>query len=104
VALPKGCVPFDLLKDPLWSDVPYMKGAFFYKAVAEVLGVDGLDRVLADFYRKHVGHAAKMADMIAALASAAKDDAGRAKIESLAILWLETKDCPIDTSKTPACP
>jgi len=46
-----------------------MKGAFFYKAVAAEVGVEALDKVLADFYAEHVGQAAHMQDMIDAIES-----------------------------------
>lgn len=66
-AWPNTCNKIDLLHDPLWSLIPYMKGAFFYKAVAAQVGVDVLDKVLADFYKAHVGKAAYMQDMIDAI-------------------------------------
>lgn len=66
-AWPATCNAIDLLHHPLWSLIPYMKGAFFYKAVAEQVGVEKLDKVLADFYKVHVGKAAAMQDMIDAI-------------------------------------
>lgn len=68
-AWPQGCNEIDLLHHPLWSSIPYMKGAFFYKAVAAEVGVEALDKVLADFYAEHVGQAAHMQDMIDAIES-----------------------------------
>jgi hypothetical protein len=99
VALPSTCGAIDLLHDPLWSDVPYKKGAFFYKAVADLIGAGAVDQVLATFYSAHVGKAARMADMIAALRSQA--GAQGAQVDSLAEQWLRTKACPIDP--TPLC-
>ena len=97
IALPPSCDPIDLLKDPLWSDVPYMKGAFFYRAVAAVIGAEKLDAALAAFYQSHVGKAARMRELIASIeAGVSPNDA--AAIERLATDWLETKQCPVDPS------
>lgn len=60
----KGCNTIDILNDPLWSMIPYMKGAYFYKAVAAQVGVDVLDNVIAHFYGLHVGKGAGMQDML----------------------------------------
>lgn len=93
VAYPPTCDRVDMLHHPLWSNVPYMKGAFFLKAVADVLGVDAVDRVLASFYRANVGMAAHMSDLLDALAAA---DASKADtIRGLATTWLETLECPV---------
>jgi aminopeptidase N len=94
VALPEGCAITDFESHPLWSTVPYMKGAFFYREVAEVIGVAAVDAVIADFYRTHVGRAAHMDDMIAALRDAAGPRG--AAIDALADAWLRTLDCPRD--------
>jgi hypothetical protein len=60
----KGCNTIDILHDPLWSSIPYMKGAYFYKAVADQVGVTVLDNVIAHFYGLHVGREAGMQDML----------------------------------------
>jgi aminopeptidase N len=65
VAWPQGCGQVDLLNDPLWSNIPYTKGAFFYRRVADQVGAEALDRILGLFYRQHRGQAAGMADMLA---------------------------------------
>ncbi len=66
-AWPTGCGKVDILRDGLFSEVPYMRGAFFYKAVAEAIGVAELDGVLARFYLEHQGRAAGMQDMLFAI-------------------------------------
>ena len=66
-AWPTGCGKVDILRDGLFSEVPYMRGAFFYKAVAEAIGVVELDGVLARFYLEHQGRAAGMQDMLDAI-------------------------------------
>jgi hypothetical protein len=64
VALPSTCDKIDILHDPLWSNIPYMKGAFFYRAVEQQVGAAKLDAALAKFYQQHVGKAAHMQDML----------------------------------------
>jgi hypothetical protein len=96
IALPDTCNSIDLLHDPLWSTVPYVKGAYFYRAVATLLGADVLDQVLGAFYQAHVGKAAHMSDMIDAIKAKAGASAGQ--IDQLVTDWLKTEACPIDTS------
>lgn len=88
VAWPDSCNEVDILKE-LYTSVPYMKGAFFYRAVAAAVGVDKLDQVIAKFYAAHVGKAAGMADMLAAIQ---KDTGFDPK--PLAKLWLRQKGIP----------
>jgi aminopeptidase N len=66
-AWPKGCNQIDILKDKLFTNLPYMQGAFFYKDVAAVVGVDVLDGVIGRFYRAHQNKPAGMQDMIDAI-------------------------------------
>ena len=63
-AWPTGCNKIDILKDKLFTNLPYMEGAFFYKDVAAQIGADALDGVLHDFYLAHRGTPAGMQDMI----------------------------------------
>lgn len=65
VAWPQTCNKIDILHDPLWSTIPYMKGAFFYRKVAASIGVSKLDGILAKFYATYQGTAAGMGDMLA---------------------------------------
>ncbi len=67
IALPSTCNVIDLINDPLWSNVPYMKGAFFFRAVEQQVGAPALDGVLAKFYREHVGQAASMQQLLDAI-------------------------------------
>lgn len=66
VAWPKTCNQVDILKE-LFTSVPYMKGAFFYRAVAQHVGVEKLDQVIGKFYLAHVGNAASMQQMLDAI-------------------------------------
>lgn len=61
---PDSCGEVDILEDGLFSLGPYMRGAFFYRAYAELVGVDELDAALGSFFQDHVGQAATMAEMI----------------------------------------
>jgi aminopeptidase N len=63
-AWPSGCNKIDILKDKLFTNLPYMEGAYFYKDVAAKIGADALDDVLHDFYAAHRGQPAGMQDMI----------------------------------------
>jgi hypothetical protein len=101
IALPSTCNSIDILNDPLWSNVPYMKGAFFYQAVAKVIGVDVLDAAFAGFYKANVGKAAHMQAFIDYIKTKT-DVAGAKAVDDLATAWLKTLDCPVDY--TTLCP
>ena len=66
-AWPTGCNRIDIIKDDLFTNLPYMQGAFFYKDVAAVVGADVLDGVIGRFYRAHKNQAASMQDMLDAI-------------------------------------
>jgi aminopeptidase N len=88
VAWPSGCGEVDVLGE-LWTDVPYMKGAFFFRAVEREVGREALDRVLSDFYADHVGRAASMHDLLDALEEQTGFDP-----EPLARGWLQSLGRP----------
>jgi hypothetical protein len=50
----------DELLDWLFTRTCYMKGAYFYRAVADAVGAATLDAALGSFFREHVGRAAGM--------------------------------------------
>lgn len=89
IAWPESCGKVDILKDGLFSDLPYMKGAFFLKAVSTKIGVAELDQVLARFYDAHRGKAAGMADLLEAI----ERDTGFAAAP-LAQAWLRERGIP----------
>lgn len=62
-AWPSTCGQVDVDKD-LFTDAPYMRGAFFYRAVALKIGADKLDQALHAFYLAHATGSARMADML----------------------------------------
>ena len=95
IVLPDGCNEIDFEDSPLWSLAPYMKGACFYEEVADLIGADQLDQVIADFYGAHVNGAASMEAMIEAIEAAA-DPGDTEAIDALVTDWLRTRDCPAD--------
>lgn len=73
VAWPATCDPaFDVIEDGLFSQIPYLKGAFFFREVAETVGADVLDGILSDFYIAHRNHTGRMQ----ALLDRIQDDTG----------------------------
>jgi hypothetical protein len=86
------CGEIDLLTHPIWSTATYMKGAFFFREVADVIGAGAVDEVIAAFYAEHAGGAARMASLVAALRSAAGPAAAR--VDEAEQRWLRTEVCP----------
>ena len=66
-AWPRGCNQIDIVEDKLFTNLPYMQGAFFYKDVADKIGADVLDGVIGRFYRKYKNKPAGMQDMVNAI-------------------------------------
>ena len=75
--------------DELFSQIPYVKGAFFYRAVAEEVGVYELDGVLGAFYQTYLHRAATMSDLLDAIAAQTGFDPW-----PLAELWLRSLGMP----------
>ncbi|NVB77009.1 MAG: peptidase M1, partial [Kofleriaceae bacterium] len=69
-AWPTGCNQIDILRDKLFTNLPYMQGAFFYKDVAAKVGADKLDEILGAFYKAHKTKPASMQEMIDAIEAA----------------------------------
>jgi len=92
VALPEGCNSISLIAHPLWSQVPYMKGAHFLREVARQVGAEAMDRALARFYQDNVGSAARMDGLIEALQASFPSEAFT--IGALADEWLRQRACP----------
>ena len=66
-AWPHGCNQIDIVEDKLFTNLPYMQGAFFYKEVADKVGADVLDGVIGRFYKKYKNKPAGMQDMVNAI-------------------------------------
>ena len=82
------CNQIDVLED-LFSQIPYKKGARFYRAVAAEIGAESLDEVLGMFYTMHHNQAARMQDLLDLIASETGFDP-----EPLAGVWLRTLELP----------
>jgi hypothetical protein len=91
-AWPQTCGDVDLPTDPLWSGIPYMQGACFYREVAATIGPEQVDGALRDVVAARVGQAASMADVVAALKARSPADA--ATIDALVADWLTATSCP----------
>jgi aminopeptidase N len=89
LAWPDGCNQIEILTDPLWSSIPYMKGAFFMRAVEEQVGRTALDASIAGFYQERVGTAAGMQDLIDRIESDTGQD-----LSPLVDGWLKTLGVP----------
>lgn len=88
IAWPEGCNEIDIL-DGLFGSAPYMKGAFFYRAVEDKIGRTALDQALAAVYTAHVGKAARMQDMLDAIEAASGWDP-----TACALGWLRADAIP----------
>ncbi len=89
IAWPAGCNELDIINDGLFGAAPYMRGAFFYRALERRIGRELLDRVLANFYIEHVGKATTMQ----ALLDAVKAESGYDPQEC-ALQWLRSEALP----------
>ena len=86
---PQSCNTVDILQDNLFTNAPYIRGAFFYRALAQKLGADMVDQILAAFYAAHAGKAATMMDMLATIQQVAGYDA-----TACAETWLRSTTRP----------
>ncbi|HYP75582.1 MAG TPA: M1 family aminopeptidase [Polyangiaceae bacterium] len=85
VAWPQSCGVVDVLKSGLYSNNPYIKGAFFYRGVEQKVGRQQLDAALHTFYQRFAGKAAGMQDMLDTIAEVTGYDA-----QQCAAAWLVT--------------
>jgi aminopeptidase N len=93
VAWPEGCGVVDIIEDELFTNIPYMKGAFFFRALELRIGVEALMDVLSRFYQDHVGRAARMHELLEAVQADTGYDP-----TSCADAWLRSYDVPeLDT-------
>jgi hypothetical protein len=101
IALPTTCQALDIASHALGSAVPYMKGAFFLREAGAAIGEELLDSALAEFYRAHLGSAARMRDLVTLIANKGSS-VGRATVRRLEQAWLRELECPVDV--TQLCP
>lgn len=91
VAWPDSCGEVDILS--LFSRIPYIKGAYFYLAVADRIGADVLDDAIASFYAEFAGEAAGMQDMLDQIEATSGWDP-----TECAAKWLRAEQVPADPS------
>ncbi len=93
-ALLTGCDEIDLLTHPLWSSVPYQKGAQYLREVSALIGQDLVDEALSEFYQANVEKAVHMRELVTLLKSKGES----AQIEALTVQWLESESCPMSVN------
>jgi len=93
---PQSCNAIDIIDDDLFTNAPYIRGAFFYRGVALKVGAALLDQALAAFYAAHAGKAARMSDMLTTI----KDVTGYDPT-ACADMWLKSTTKPAANT---ACP
>ncbi|MCW5805260.1 MAG: peptidase M1 [Deltaproteobacteria bacterium] len=86
---PQSCGRVDVIADNLFTRAPYLRGAFFYRGLADRLGAGVVDQVLAAFYTAHAGGAATMADMLSTIQTVTGYDA-----TACADTWLKSTTTP----------
>lgn len=94
IARPPGCGEADPYQS--WGfDIPYMKGAFFFRALEGKIGLEELDGALARFVAQYRGQAAHFADLLAVVEAESGYDP-----TACAASWLEAEAVPAE----PVCP
>ncbi len=86
---PMGCGAIDIIEDGLFSRAPYIRGAYFYRGVADKVGAAKLDEALAAFYSQHVSGSATMAEMLETIQQVTGYDA-----TACATKWLRSTTMP----------
>jgi aminopeptidase N len=86
---PDSCGAVDVIEDNLFTRAPYIRGAFFYRSVAQKVGAEMLDEALATFYADHAGGAATMQEMLDTIAAVTGYDA-----TACAQSWLRSTTIP----------
>ena len=93
---PQSCNTVDILKDNLFTNAPYIRGAFFYRGVALKVGAAKLDEALHAFYMAHAGKPAHMSDMLDTIKTVTGYDPA-----TCADMWLKSTTKPAANT---ACP
>jgi len=87
---PQSCNAIDILDDNLFTNAPYIRGAFFYRGIAQKVGVAMLDEVLKQFYAEHAGGSATMQQMLDKILSVTGYDP-----TACAETWLKSTTKPV---------
>jgi len=93
---PQSCNAIDIIDDDLFTNAPYMRGAFFYRGVALKVGAPLLDQALAAFYAAHAGKAAHMSEMLDTIKTVTGYDP-----TACADMWLKSTTKPAAGSVCP---
>jgi len=64
---PTGCGEHHVIADGIFGTAPYMRGAFFLRALERKVGRNALDASLRRFYEKHRGQAARFDELLDAI-------------------------------------
>jgi len=91
IAWPEGCGTIDVLKDGLFGDIVYMKGAFFFRALEGKIGANMVDTALKAFFAKYKGKAAHFQDLLDVTKSVVGYDA-----TACATGWLRSEAVPAE--------
>jgi aminopeptidase N len=94
IAWPEGCGQIDVLTD-LFSDIVYMKGAFFFRALESKISESVLDTALKAFYVKYKHKSATFANLLEIVKAQSGYDA-----TACAESWLKSEAVPAEV----ACP
>jgi aminopeptidase N len=89
IAWPDSCGEIDIIQDRLFSNIPYMKGALFYRALEQRVGAEPLLAVLRSFFQARVGTAARMQELL----DAVRDQTGYDPT-ACAQAWLRSEEIP----------
>ena len=93
---PQSCGAIDIIKDNLFTHAPYMRGAFFYKGVADKLGADSARPRARDVSTGARRRRGTMQDMLDTIKTVTGYDA-----TACAQTWLERHDRRADARALP---
>ena len=89
VVWPEGCGQIDVLEDDLFGRILYIKGAYFFRDVADAVGPEALDAALGAFTRDRMGQDALMQGLLDRIQGETGFDPS-----ALAGQWLRTEGVP----------
>jgi aminopeptidase N len=92
IAWPDSCGALDVYDDKLFSDIIYMKGAFFFRALEAKVGTAELDAALRSFYEKNALEAAGVQDLLDEVKAVTGYDP-----TACAQAWLRSEAVPVET-------
>lgn len=89
IARPEGCGAIDVLQDGLFSDIPYLKGALFWKSLEARIGKEAVDLALRSFFNQYRYRAAGFVNAVETVFAATGYDAA-----ACAHAWLKLEALP----------